>query len=175
MISMEFHVGDHVVHPQHGVGYVVKLEEREFEPGAIRRYYEISIANGSTVWVPMDLSISGLRKLTARNQIAFCRKILEARPSPLTEDARFRQSELAARLKKGTIRTQCEVVRDLYAYGEHRSLNGTIGVFYKAAQDVLCQEWALVEGIPFAEAAREIEQLLEKSRLTLKAETESQP
>jgi CarD family transcriptional regulator len=165
---MEYQIGDHVVHPQHGVGFVVKLEEREFEPGVTRRYYEISVSNGSTVWVPMDLSISGLRKLTAKNQIAYCRKILESRPSPLTEDARFRQSELAARLKKGTIRTQCEVVRDLYAYGEHRSLNGTIGVFYKAAQEVLCQEWAAVEGVSLAEASREIEILLEKSRLTLK-------
>lgn len=170
MMTMEYQIGDHVVHPQHGVGFVVKLEDREFEQGVKRRYYEISVVNGSTVWVPMDLSISGLRKITAKNQISHCRKILESRPSPLAEDARFRQAELAARLKKGTIRTQCEVVRDLYAYGEHRSLNGTIGVFYKAALEVLCQEWSVVEGITVAEATVEIERLLEKSRQALKAQ-----
>lgn len=171
MKPMDFHVGDQVVHPQHGVGYVAKLENREFEPGTIREYYEIALMNGSTVWVPMDLSISGLRKLTSRSEITRCRKILESRPAPLEEDARYRQAGLAARLKKGTIRTQCEVVRDLYAYGEHRSLNGTIGIFYKAAQDVLCQEWSVVEDIPITIAAQEIERLLEKSRLTLKEET----
>jgi RNA polymerase-interacting CarD/CdnL/TRCF family regulator len=58
---MEFKIGDRVVHPQHGVGYVVKLQEREFEPGVMRRYYEVAIP-GATVWVPMDLSISGWRK-----------------------------------------------------------------------------------------------------------------
>jgi len=168
MKPIEFQVGDQVVHPQHGVGNVAKLEEREFEPGAMREYYEIALMSGSTVWVPMDLSISGLRKLTSKGEITRCRKILESRPSPLDEDARYRQAGLAARLKKGTIRTQCEVVRDLYAYGEHRSLNGTIGIFYKAAQDVLCQEWAIVEGTSVAEASQEIERLLEKSRLTLK-------
>ena len=167
-MSMEYKIGEHVVHPQHGVGQVVKLDERQFEPGVMRRYYEISIP-GSTVWVPMDLSISGLRKLTVKSQISRCRKILEARPSPLAEDARYRQTELAARLKLGTIRTQCEVVRDLYAYGEHRSLNGTIGTFYKAARDVLCQEWALVEGVTLAEATQEIDILLEKSRQALRA------
>jgi len=164
---MEFKIGDRVVHPQHGVGQVVKMDERQFEPGAKLQYYEISIP-GSTVWVPMDLSISGLRKLTVRSEINHCRKILESLPSPLTEDARSRQSELAARLKQGTIRTQCEVVRDLYAYGEHRSLNGTIGVFYKAARDVLCQEWSAVEGVSLAEATQEIDILLEKSRHALK-------
>jgi CarD family transcriptional regulator len=164
---MEFKIGDRVVHPQHGVGFVVKLQEREFEPGVMRRYYEVAIP-GATVWVPMDLSISGLRKLAERSGIAHCRKILESHPSPLTDDARFRQTELAARLKVGKISAQCEVVRDLYAYGEHRSLNGTIGTFYKAAREVLCQEWATVEGITLAEATQEIDILLEKSRATLK-------
>ena len=164
---MEFKIDDRVVHPQYGVGQVVKLEDREFEPGMTRRYYEISIP-GSTVWVPMDLSISGLRKLTGRSEIGRCRKILESHPSPLTEDARFRQAELAARLKQGTIRTQCEVVRDLYAYGEHRSLNGTIASFFRSTQDVLCQEWAEVERITLAEANQEIVSLLEKSRLTVR-------
>lgn len=161
---MEFKVGDRVVHPQHGVGYVVKLEEREFEPGAMRRYYEISVTGGSTVWVPMDLSISGLRKLTVRSEIARCRKILGSHPSPLAEDARFRQADLAARIKEGTISAQCEVVRDLYAHGEHRSLNGTIAAFFRAVQDVLCQEWAAVEGVTISEAIQEITSLLEKSR-----------
>lgn len=165
---LEFKIGERVVHPQHGVGQVVRVDERQFEPGAKLRYYEVSIP-GSTVWVPMDLSISGLRRLTVRGEITRCRKILESLPSPLTEDARFRQTELANRLKQGTIRTQCEVVRDLYAYGEHRSLNGTIGVFYKAARDSLCQEWAAVEGVSLAEATQEIDGLLEKSRLVLKA------
>ena len=166
---MEFKIGDRVVHPQHGVGQVMKMDERQFEPGAKLRYYEVAIP-GSTVWVPMDLAISGLRKLTVRNEISHCRRILESRPAPLTEDARYRQAELAVRLKKGTVRTQCEVVRDLYAWGENRSLNGTIGTFYKAAREVLCQEWAAVEGVTLAEAALEIDSLLEKSRLTLREE-----
>jgi len=163
---MLFKIGDRVVHPQYGVGQVVKLDQREFEPGVMRRYYEISIPN-STVWVPLDLPTSGLRKLTVRSEIVRCRKILVSHPSPLTEDARARQADLSARLKRGTISAHCEVVRDLYAYGEHKSLYGTIAAFFRVAQDVLCQEWALVEGITLSEAVQEIAFLLEKSRLTV--------
>jgi RNA polymerase-interacting CarD/CdnL/TRCF family regulator len=167
-----FKVGERVVHPQYGVGHVVKLDDREFEPGITRRYYEISIPGGSTVWVPVDLATSGLRKLTARSEIIRCRQILSAPPSPLTEDARLRQSDLSSRLKQGTIAAQCEVVRDLSAHGAHKPISGTIAGFLQSAQNVLCQEWAIVEGVTVAEAAAEVESLLEKGRLAL-GETET--
>ena len=64
-----FEIGDTVVHPQYGVGQVVKLEDREFERGDSRRYYEISIPGGSTVWVPVDLSNSGLRRLAQKSDL----------------------------------------------------------------------------------------------------------
>jgi CarD family transcriptional regulator len=164
-----FKIGDTVVHPQHGVGQVVRLEDRQFEPKLMRRYYEISIPGGSTVWVPVDLPGSGLRKLAERSDLVQCREILESHPLPLAEDGRLRQSTLAARLKEGTIAAQCEVVRDLSAYTAHKPINGPISAFLQAAQGVLCQEWALVEGIAISAATNEIELLLEKSRLALKA------
>lgn len=164
---MTFKVGDTVVHPQHGVGQVVNLEEREFQPGALRLYYEVSISGGSTLWVPCEPPAFGLRQLAARREIDRCRVILASPPAPLNGDARTRQPELASRLKTGTIRTQCEVVRDLYAHGEHKSLYGTIAGFFRQTQNVLCQEWAIVEGMTLPEAVQEVNSLLEKSRRTV--------
>src|SRR5688572_434365 len=102
---MTFEVGDQVVHPQHGLGQVVKLEAREFDSGVTRQYYEISMPAGSTVWVPVDLGTAGLRKPAERSDIDRCRKILASRPVPLADDSRFRQANLSARLKQGTIFT----------------------------------------------------------------------
>lgn len=161
---MIFKIGDQVVHPHYGVGQVVKLEDREFEAGVKRQYYEISIPGGSTVWVPLDRLASGLRKLAAKNEILSCRKILQSHPSPLSDDARLRQSDLSTRLKQGTIAAHCEVVRDLSAYGPHKPINGNIAFLLQAAQTVLCQEWAMVEGITLADAVAEVDALLEKSR-----------
>jgi len=163
---MKLKIGDRVVHPQYGVGQVVKLEEREFEPGVTRQYYEVSIP-GSTLWVPLDQPTFGLRKLTVRSEIDRCRQVLSSRPLPLTEDARLRQSDLSARLKQGTMVAHCEVVRDLSAYGAHKPISGTIAAFLRVTQDVLCQEWAAVEDVTLAEAAAEIGVLLEKSKLIL--------
>jgi len=165
---MMFNVGDQVVHPQHGVGEVVKLEDRKFGSGVSQRYYEVSIKNaGSTLWVPLDPPSYGLRKLAKRSDIKDCRKVLSSRPAPLTDDARSRQSNLADRLKEGKIQVQCEVVRDLYGFGEHKSLYGTIANFFRQTQSVLCEEWAIVEGITIPEAFQEVTSLLEKSRKTV--------
>ena len=92
--NLTFEIGERVVHPQYGVGEIVKLEDREFERGETRRYYEISIPGGSTVWVPVDMSDSGLRRLARKGDLAQCREILTSKPSSLTEDGRIRQSEL---------------------------------------------------------------------------------
>lgn len=166
---MTFEIGDKVVHPQHGVGHIVKLEDREFQHGDIQRYYEISIPGGSTVWVPVDLSNSGLRKLADSSEIARCRTILESPASPVTEDGRIRQTQLVAQINQGSVAAQCEVVRDLSAFFAHKPTYGTIAAFLEAIQRVLCQEWAMVEGISLTEAAIEINLHLEKGKLNLKA------
>lgn len=163
--NLMFDIGDRVVHPQHGVGHVVKLEDREFDAGVTQRYYEISIPGGSTVWVPVDFTNSGLRNLASRREIADCRKILESEPVRLTEDGRIRQSELVARLKQGTVAAQCEVVRDLAAFVAHRPAYGTITSLLEAIKGVLSQEWAVVEGVSISEATLEIDSLLLKRKL----------
>jgi len=160
-----FQIGDQVVHPQYGVGQIVKLEDREFERGDNRRYYEIHIPGGSTVWVPVDLPNSGLRRLAVKSEIADCREILKSHPSPLTEDGRVRQSGLVEYLKQGTIIAHCEIVRDLSAFVAHKPAYGTITAFLEAIVRVLGQEWALVEGITLSAAAYEISTLLEKGKL----------
>jgi CarD family transcriptional regulator len=157
-----FEIGERVVHPQHGVGEIVRLEDREFERGHSRRYYEIDIPGGSTVWVPVDLSNSGLRKLASKTDIDQCRTILQAQPLPLTDDGRVRQSALVDHLRQGTIAAQCEVVRDLSAFVAHKPAYGTMPAFLEAMLRVLSQEWALVEEIPLPDAMFEISALLEK-------------
>jgi RNA polymerase-interacting CarD/CdnL/TRCF family regulator len=159
-----FEVGDKVVHPQYGVGQIVKLEDREFERGDSRRYYEIHIPGGSTVWVPVDLSNSGLRRLANKRELDHCRAILKGPASPLMEDGRVRQSALVAHLKQGTLEAQCEVVRDLSAFVAHKPAYGTITAFLETMLRVLCQEWAIVEETTVSEAMSEISSLLEQSK-----------
>ncbi len=159
---MKFKIGDKVVHPQHGVGYVADLEEKRFEPNASRTYYVIVIPD-TTLWVPVDLSTSGLRKLSVKSELDQCRQVLQSAPLTLKPD-RGLLSSLAGHIKQGTIIAHCEVVRDLTAYGWRKSLYGPIADLQRTTLNVLCQEWAVVEGLSLAEASHEIGVLLKKSR-----------
>ena len=160
---MSFRVGDQVIHPRHGLGQVTNFAVKQFVQGEKRPFYEISFP-GSTLWVPFNLSTSGVRKLSEKSEIDSCRRVLKAPAAPLKDDFRLRQIELNEHLKEGTLTARCEVVRDLTAYGWHKSLSGSIAVFLQTALEVLCQEWAAVEGITPDEAANEIQSLLEKGK-----------
>jgi CarD family transcriptional regulator len=161
-LAMKFDIGDKVVHPQHGVGYVANLEEKQFEPNASRMYYVISIPD-TTMWVPVDLATSGLRKLSVKSELDKCREVLQSAPLTLKPD-RGLLTSLASHINQGTIVSQCEVVRDLTAYSWRKSLYGPIANFQRIVLNVLCQEWATVEGLSLVEASHEINTLLKKCR-----------
>ena len=160
---MVIKVGDQVIHPRLGLGQVTKMAVKQFVEGEKRPFYEIAFP-GSTLWVPLSLSTSGIRKVTAKSEIIECRRLLNVPAMPLNNDRRARQDELTTHLKLGTLTARCEVVRDLTAYSWRNPLNATLATFLRATHTVLCQEWAFVEGISVEEAAIEIDSLLEKGR-----------
>lgn len=160
---MTIQVNDWVVHPQHGVGRVVNLQTRQFGAGTLRRYYEIALSNG-TMWVPVDEAASGLRKLTSRAELPQYRRVLKGRPTPLAGDFRERQIHLSERRKLSSFRSRCELVRDLTAFGWRKPLTESSGTLLRNAQDVLCEEWAVAEGLSALDAAHEVEALLLEGR-----------
>ena len=162
LTDMKFDVGDKVVHPQHGVGYVSNLEEKQFEPNASRMYYVISIPD-TTVWVPVDLSTSGLRKLSGKSELEQCRQVLQSAPQALKPD-RGLLAALSGRINQGTVIAHSEVVRDLTAFGWRKPLFGPPAEFKRVILNVLSQEWAVVEGVSQVEAAHEINILLKQGR-----------
>lgn len=160
---MTFKVDDWVVHPQHGVGQVVKLELRQFGSGEPQMYYEISIPDG-TFWAQVEGSTCGLRKVITKRELAKYRDVLKSQPEPLTENHRQRQIELADRLRQGSFQTKCEVVRDVSALGWHKPLGEGNATILRNAHQSLYQEWATAEGISLSEATREVEVLLQEGK-----------
>lgn len=162
ILDIKFNIGDKVVHPQHGVGIVAGLEEKQFEPTPSRMYYVISIPD-TTLWVPVELSTSGLRKLSEKNELNDCRQVLQSAPEPLTAN-RHLLASLIEHINQGTLTAHCEVVRDLSAFGWRKPLYGSIAEFQRMIVSVLGQEWAVIEGLSEPEASHEITLLLKKGR-----------
>lgn len=156
---MRFSPNDLLVHPQYGVGRVVKLEIKQVGSVTRQEYYEIAISTG-TVWVPVEGHLSGLRKVTRKDDLDRYRVLLRSRPTPLAADHKQRHTTLVERLKESTFQAKCEVVRDLMAFQWTHSLNESSSMMLRSAHQFLCSEWAAAEGLSIAEATNEIDALL---------------
>lgn len=160
---MIFKVEDWVVHPRHGVGQIIEIEDLQFDSRPSRTYYRISIDNG-TMWVGVGDLSSGLRNVVTKDDLTMCREVLKSRPAELTADHRQRQSELADRLREGAFQSRCELVRDLSALGWKRPLNEATSAISRVACQVLYQEWAMADGVSLREATREVDRLLKEGK-----------
>ena len=161
---MDFNVGDRVVMQAHGVGQIAQIAEHNFNGRGPTWYYEVVTARG-TIWVAVNGSnTSGLRQLTDRADLARYRGLLQSQPAPVNADPLQRKSEMAQRLRQGSLQVICEVVRDLNALRWRRPLGEADSALLRRAQDGLAEEWASAAGIPRAEADQEINDLLQAAR-----------
>jgi CarD family transcriptional regulator len=160
----QFDIDDFVVHPVYGVGQVVQIEEKQFSEKEDRQYYKV-VLDKLTLWIPVDAqALIGLRPITARSELDQYRDLLKSRPAPKKSDqTRQRHEELTSRLKQGSFRLVCEVVRDLTLKGRQKPLGRSDATILQTTREKLLQEWATAAGMSFAEATNEIDTLLHET------------
>jgi CarD family transcriptional regulator len=162
---MEFKTGDNVVHPSHGVGRIVGLEERELGASGLCWYYVLAIGT-STIWMPVPADGSTtLRAVTNPQDLEQYRMTLSGRPTLLNRDYRKRHLDLIERLTHSSFKVICEIVRDLSALGWNKPMGETASTMLKKVQDNLRREWAASTGQSPQEAIQEVEALLKAGRV----------
>ena len=166
---MDFRTGDDVVHPNYGVGSIVRLEERELAASGMRWYYVLAIGT-ATVWMPMQADGSTtLRAVTRKQDLEQYRAVLSSRPVLLDRDYKKRRLDLIERLTHSSFRVMCEIVRDLSALGWDKPMGETDASLLKKVQDNLRREWAAATGQSPQEAIQEVEALLKAGRVAHQA------
>ena len=161
---MQFKTGDRVVHPVYGVGHIATIEEKQFSQMETCLYYQIAFPK-SDIWVPIDAQAAiGLRLVTAREDLDKYRDLIKSRPVLPNSNLPKQHLEMDSRLKEGSFQTMCEVVRDLTALGWQKPLGATNKAVLRKAQERLYQEWAATADISIAEAAKEIDTLLQATQ-----------
>lgn len=159
---MQLKIGDLVVHPAFGIGHIVEIEEKPFSGKETRPYYKI-VRLKHTMWIRVEAQeVTGLRLVTAKNDLDYYRDLLKGPPSPLNANLQQRQMELVRRLTQGSFQGVCEVMRDLTAGNWREPLGRAEMTTLQKTRDSLSQEWATAAGISTTEALREIDLLLVK-------------
>jgi CarD family transcriptional regulator len=153
-----FKIGDKVVHPYHGAGMVVDIEEKKFleERG---RYYVIDlVACDGIVMVPLDnVQKIGLRRVSGKRAISRAMNTLASTPDTLSSDHKERQERLREELKTGDLIKITEVVRNLAWRNHQKGLTMADNKLYQRAQTFLASELALARGIELQEAIEQLQ------------------
>ena len=170
---MEFSSGDMVVHPTHGVGNILRLEEKEVGGNERHRFYVLAIGT-STVWVPIGADGSNtLRAVTAKQDLGQYRKLLKSRPTTIAREHKQWRFDTNARLAQGSFKILCEVVRDLTSLGWYRTIGEIDSNMLQKVRQNLQREWAAAEGLSQQEASREVDALLLAGRNEFKTAEET--
>jgi len=166
---MGFISGDDVVHPNYGVGNIVRLEERQLAEVETRQYYVLAFGK-TTVWLPVQAgAASPLRRVTAPRDLDRYRTLLKSRPAALDRDYKKRRLDLNEQLAHGSFQVVCEVVRDLTALGWNKPMNELDASMLKKVRANLWQEWATSTGQALPEAITEVNALLQAGEQTYKS------
>jgi len=157
---MNIREGDSVMHWTHGLGKVVRLEERALS-GQVIMYYAIQIGD-MTVWVPADNMLeTRLRLPTGKADFKRMLSTLSKPGEPLPEDRRERKTLLIEWLKDGQTESFFRVIRSLATYRQSHSLNLDEQAILKRSQNALIGEWSCALSIPAAQAEIELYRLLD--------------
>jgi CarD family transcriptional regulator len=155
---MQYAVGDKVVHPHHGPGWIAGIERREFLDG-IKHYYMIEIpSQGLTLYLPVGKADEmGMRLAMSQSGFSQVLGMLRGRPHPLPEDYRERQDEIFAQLRTGRVMQLARVVRDLTWHRQRAHLTRTDSRYLKQGCNLLAAEMALVSGDTISDTSKLIE------------------
>ena len=157
---MQLKIGDLVVHPAFGLGYIVEIEERPLSEKKTHLYYKI-VRLKHTMWIRVEAQeATGLRLVTAQSELDHYRDLLKSPPVALDTNFQQRHLELVSLLNQGSFQGVCEVMRDLTAWGGREPLNRADTTTLQKTRDSLSQEWAAAAGVSPTEAIREIDSLL---------------
>lgn len=158
-----YQVGDTVVHPVHGVGVIIRLDEIK-QGERSRLYYVIAKHDKVTVWVPVDTAAyCGMRPVVSASGFAVVCGILSSAAQPLNEQAHKRQVEIRERINQGTLEAICSIIRDLTVRRSSQRLNENDAKMLKRTRKLLLDEWVLVMDVRQQEAESHLSAMLQES------------
>jgi len=156
---MVFHVGDIVIHRAHGLGEVVRIEERNIHDNPTNCY--VVRTPELTIWIPIaDMKQHSLRLPTSPEEFDSLISTLTNPSEKLPEDRVQRNDQLMAQMNDGKLASICGVVRDLTNYQRSTKLNDREKSILEQAKKSLLAEWTLSLDIPIGQAQQAMTDML---------------
>lgn len=156
-----FNIGDYAVCPGHGVGQVIRIEDKDFG-SEVKSFYVLKvIANGMNVMVPVD-SENGIRALINSDGVGEVYNVLNDHDIEIdnsTWNRRYR--EYMNKIKTGSLVEIAEVLRALFLLKDTKTLSFGEKKMLEQCRDLLAQEISISGGTETKEVKNSIDNCFE--------------
>jgi CarD family transcriptional regulator len=165
---MNFHVGEKVVYPNHGVATVENISARAFA-GQFERFYLLRLTyNSLTVMVPFSHADDlGLRRVTRNGDVARVVSFLSEGRCRHHIDWKDRFRENTEKMRNGSLLAVAEVMKGLLILQMRKPLSFREKKMLDRARVMLMSEFSTSRGLSEAEGADLLEKALAKAKLHL--------
>src|SRR5580693_4353993 len=165
---MNFHVGEKVVYPNHGVATIENISSRAFA-GHFERFYLLRLTyNSLTVMVPFSHADElGLRRVTRNGDVARVVSFLSEGRCRRHTDWKDRFRENTEKMRNGSLLAVAEVMKGLLILQMRKPLSFREKKMLDRARVMLMSEFSTSRLMSEAEAAQMLDQALAKAQLHL--------
>jgi CarD family transcriptional regulator len=158
---VQFKVGDKVIYPNHGIGIVEKIQNREIG-GAAKSYLTLRIlSNSSTVMIPVENALTvGLRRMLSKGD---CETVLDDLRRPdasVTGDWKGRFAENSDKMRSGEVVKVAEVLKSLAFLSASKTLSYREKKMLDRARFLVISELAEATQRPLEEIELEVDQAI---------------
>src|SRR2546425_10500794 len=145
---MEFHIGEKVVYPNHGVGIIEEVTSRPIN-GVPEKFYMLRIhSNASLVMVPTcNVENVGLRRIIKKADLSGLFKLLEDNFFEPESDWKGRYKDHSEKMRTGSIFQVAEVLKSLVYLSYKKSLSFREKRMLDRAKQLIVSEVATVRGV----------------------------
>ncbi len=165
---MDFQVGDKVVYPNHGVGIVEQISQRNLT-GQAEIFYLLRLnASSLRVMVPMsNIGNVGLRRVAKSSEIGDILGFLEKGRCKAAQDWKGRFKENSEKMRNGSLKLVAEVFKTLLMLSQDKTLSFREKRMLDRAWQLLVSEIAVARKWAREDAESQLITLLSKSNLRL--------
>jgi CarD family transcriptional regulator len=173
--DLNFHIGDKVVYPNHGVGVIEQISSRSVG-STVERFYLLHIkASSLKVMVPCNNAGSvGLRRVVRNGEVQKVLDLLSVSENGMNGDWKDRFKENSDRMRTGSLLEVAGVLKSLIALHQAKPLSFREKKMLERARYLLVSELALARNCDEAEVEELLTITLAKCKLRFPEASEFQ-
>jgi RNA polymerase-interacting CarD/CdnL/TRCF family regulator len=164
--DMRFHIGELIVHDNHGIGKVKSITKKGLKK---KTYYEVK-TNDLTYWLPIENQDKDhVKPIRSKDEFEDAIKLMATKPKLISEKYKNREKKIHDRWQNGDLESRAKLIRDLHGRLSRIRLSFNEKDTFEKTKEAFIDEWIISdETLTRSNAMKRMNAALKKSSRKIK-------